>query len=85
MIDRLDSPLALDDVEKALTPQISHSSGRLPVSREGSKGLSRVGTRGTTDPDFEVDWEEDDRENPRNWSVWHKSVIIGFISWSTWV
>ncbi|PKX88823.1 MFS transporter [Aspergillus novofumigatus IBT 16806] len=34
-------------------------------------------------PDFEVDWEPDDPENPRNWSIWYRSFIVGAVSFST--
>ena len=68
-------------LEKALTPQISARSERLPLSRHATS----IRTTGTTDPDFEVDWEQDDPENPRNWPVWYKGIVLGFISWSTWV
>ncbi|KAA6411574.1 MAG: MFS multidrug transporter [Lasallia pustulata] len=65
-----------DKPERVLTQQISIASCR---------GTS-VGTTGPTDPDFEVDWDDDDDPaNPRNWPMWYKGVTIGFISWSTWV
>ncbi|MCJ1285099.1 hypothetical protein MMC26_004437 [Xylographa opegraphella] len=70
-----------NEPEKALTPQISSRSERLPLSRHATS----IRTTGTTDPDFEVDWEQDDPENPRNWPIWYKGVVLGFISWSTWV
>ena len=38
----------------------------------------------TRDEDFEVDWEgDDDTENPYNWPVWYKSIVIAAISWGT--
>ena len=39
----------------------------------------------TTDPDFEVDFEEGDPDNPKNWSVLYKAFAIFSMSWSTWV
>ncbi|MCJ1475105.1 hypothetical protein MMC13_003765 [Lambiella insularis] len=68
-----------DDPEKALTPQISSVSERLAVSRIGTS----IKTSGTTDPRFEVDWEENDPHNPKNWPVWYKGLTLFFISWST--
>lgn len=47
--------------------------------------VTSVCTTGTTDPDYEVDWEEKDPENPRNWPLWYRGVIVGFLSWNTWV
>ncbi|MCJ1397241.1 hypothetical protein MMC11_000433 [Xylographa trunciseda] len=70
-----------DNLGKVLTPQVSNHSGRPPLSRHATS----IRTTATTDPDFEVDWEDDDPENPRNWPVWYKGIVLGFISWSTWV
>lgn len=70
------------DAERVLTQQSSILSRGLPLSRRRTS----VGTTGTTDPSFEVDWDDDDDPaNPRNWPMWYKGVTIGFISWSTWV
>lgn len=69
----------LEDPEKALTPEISWTS-RPPLSRQ----CTSVGTTGTrADPEFEVDWEVDDPNNPQNWPTWYKGIVIGFVSWST--
>jgi len=53
-----------------------------------SRGATSVGTTGTNDPSFEVDWDDDDgpdKMNPINWPIWYKGMTIGFISWSTFV
>lgn len=71
----------LEDLEKALTPQISRAS-QPPLSRT----CTSVGTTGTKyDPQFEIDWEVNDSRNPLNWPTWYKGIVIGFVSWSTWV
>lgn len=68
--------------ERVITQVISIASRGPALSRRRTS----VGTTGTMDPDFEVDWDDDDDpENPRNWPMWYKGVTIGFISWSTWV
>lgn len=52
-------------------------------------GLARVGTNistmssKSTDPAFEVDFEEDDPENPRNMSMWAKSWAIFSCAFAT--
>lgn len=56
-----------------------------PIRPMVSRGAVSVGTTGTNDPDFEVDWEDDDPMDPINWPTWYKALTIGFISWSTWV
>ena len=71
-----------EEPEKALTPHVSQTSTRPPLSRKATS----IGTTGTNNPEFEVDWDgEDDPTNPRNWPMWYKGMTIGFISWSTWV
>lgn len=71
----------LDD-QTALTPQ---------ASRYTQPDLTRSATKGTTassinrNPSFEIDWAEDDRENPRNWSKWYKGFILFTISFGTLV
>ncbi|KAF2871479.1 major facilitator superfamily domain-containing protein [Massariosphaeria phaeospora] len=46
--------------------------------------ITSVTTNMTTDPRFEVDFNEDG-ENPEDWSMALKSMIIGFMSFSTLV
>ena len=71
-----------DDPVKVLTPHVSRATSRPPLSRKATS----IGTTGTTDPAFDIDWEDqDDTENPRNWPLWYKGLTIGFISWSTLV
>jgi len=71
-----------DEPETALTPQITRVTSKPPLSRKATS----IRTTATTDPAFEIDWEDgDDTENPRNWPLWYKGLTIGFISWSTWV
>lgn len=71
-----------EDAEVALTPQASRASQQLSLSRK----VTSVGTTGTTDPNFEVDWDgENDPENPRNWSVAYRGMVLGFLSWNTLV
>jgi hypothetical protein len=78
------SPPALDqhDAEDdVLTPQISELSLQLQPSLTAR--VTSVGTTGTTDPNFEVDFEENDPENPQNWSMGYKAMAISFLSWNT--
>lgn len=41
------------------------------------------GTTGSRMPEYEVDFEEDDALNPRNWSLWYKSWVVGGLSFAT--
>jgi hypothetical protein len=50
----------------------------------GEKALTTVSTNMTTDPRFEVDFD-DNGENPQDWSTAKKALVIGFMSFSTLV
>ena len=65
----------------SLQPVTSYPSIGHPISRP----TTTIGSTRTNDPDFEVDWEEDDPNNPVNWPNWYKGLIIGGISWGTFV
>lgn len=52
-----------DDPGKALTPQLS----RVP----SKPAPSRKVTTGTSDPHFEIEWEDaSEPANPQNWPLW---------------
>jgi len=82
-----------DDIEPSTRPSLvrvrsnrSYASGAegyadITLQREKS-GLSLSRTQ-TSDPAFEVDWEEDDKGNPKNWSLAWKSFIIFVFSFAT--
>jgi len=80
-VSEIDLAVNHEDPEKDAVPGIL-STGLRTVS---SKNAASIRTTGTNNPDFEVDWDdEDDPMNPRNWPVWYKGLTIFFISWSTW-
>ena len=55
-----------------------------PLDR--TKSGASVGTTGTQNLAFEVDWDgPDDPDNPLNWSLGYKSVVIATMSYSTTV
>lgn len=67
-----------------MTPQISHATARPVISREVT--ITKTTTAGTTitlDPGFEVDFDDADPEDPRNWPILYKSFIIFAISYGT--
>ncbi|KAI9670479.1 MAG: hypothetical protein M1817_004346 [Caeruleum heppii] len=64
------------------TPGPDSRSIRPQLSRQATS----IKTCATSDPAFEVDFDgEDDRDNPRNWPLWYRGLIIGLLSFSTWV
>ncbi|KAL4780938.1 major facilitator superfamily domain-containing protein [Aspergillus varians] len=51
-----------------------------------TRRVTSIGTTGTTDPNYEVDFEdEDDPANPKNWSFGYKGMAIAMLSWNTLV
>ena len=51
-----------------------------------TKSGASAATTGTQDPAFEVDWDgPDDPDNPLNWSLGYKSMVIAVLSYSTTV
>ena len=71
-----------------LTPQIAELGLTPQLSRLSQHEATRIATNvstWTTDPGFEVDWEDGDPDNPRNWPLWYKSMVIFAISYGTLV
>lgn len=42
-----------------------------------------AGTTGTSDLAFEVDWEDGDKNDPQQWPLWYKGVVIVIFSYAT--
>jgi hypothetical protein len=60
------------------------------ITRVESRVMSRFATNKTgisvattTDPNFEVDFEDGDPADPHNWPFWYRCVVIFFVSYST--
>jgi len=97
-IDTLDSAETLHDNDqqppepdlrnnnRMLIPQIAELPLTPQVSRVSRPPATRIATNAsawTTDPAFEVDWEDGDPDNPRNWPLWYKSIVLFAISYGT--
>ncbi|EXJ59582.1 hypothetical protein A1O7_03728 [Cladophialophora yegresii CBS 114405] len=70
-----------DNDERALTLTITQAS-----RQSATRTATRITTRGTDftlDPNYEVDFDPDDPEDARNWSIWYKSYAIFSISFGT--
>jgi hypothetical protein len=49
-----------------------------------TRKVTSIGTTGTTDPNYEVDFEEgDDPANPKTWTPKYKAMAIGMLSYNT--
>lgn len=60
------------------------------ITRVESKAISRFATNRTgisvattTDPNYEIDFEDGDPADPHNWPLWYRCVVIFFVSYST--
>jgi len=49
-----------------------------------TRTATSIGTTGSRLPDFEVDFEPNDPDNPRNWPLWYRGLTIGLVSYATW-
>ncbi|KAK6086921.1 MFS transporter [Seiridium cupressi] len=50
-----------------------------------TRTATSAGSTASRPPDFEVAFEDDDPENPRNWSVAYRAWVTFCISFTTWV
>jgi len=73
-------------LERALTPDQeteAERAAREPVSR--TRTGTSVGSAASRPPEFEVSYEPDDPEDPKNWPVAYRAWVIFCVSFSTWV
>jgi Major Facilitator Superfamily len=75
----------LSPLEHALTPDLETDAEHLarPEITYTKTGASIV-TTGSRLPSFEVDFESNDPEDPKNWPMWYRGLTIGAVSYSTW-
>lgn len=85
--DSIESDI-LSPLEHALTPDLRTEEERLgrgALTITKTKTGTSFGTTGSRLPNFEVDFTPDDPDDPRNWPLWYRGMVIGFVSFSTWV
>jgi hypothetical protein len=73
-------------LERALTPDLeteAEHTAREPISH--TRTGTSIGSNASRPPDFEVIFDTDDPENPKNWPLWYRGWIIFVVSFSTWV
>ena len=76
---------SLSDTDEVLS--IHQSLSRNAGLDDGDKAMAHITTTTTnmtTDPRFELDFD-DDGENPQDWPMWKKALVIFFMSYSTLV
>ncbi|KAK0649471.1 major facilitator superfamily domain-containing protein [Cercophora newfieldiana] len=79
----------LSPLEHALTTDLrteaEHEAARAELALTQTRTRTSIGSHASRPPDFEVVFDSDDSENPRNWPLWYRSWIIFCVSFSTWV
>ncbi|TAQ89853.1 hypothetical protein B7494_g1824 [Chlorociboria aeruginascens] len=75
----------LSPLERALTPDLETAAEhfahtQLTYTRTGTS----FATNGSRHPSFEIDFVDNDPDDPRNWSLLYRGVTIGAVSFSTW-
>ncbi|KAL5358024.1 major facilitator superfamily domain-containing protein [Aspergillus floccosus] len=70
---------------EALVEELSRRISRISEPNPDlTRRVTSIGTTGTSDPNYEVDFEsEDDPENPKNWTIKYKAMAMTFLSWNT--
>jgi hypothetical protein len=90
-VDR-DDPLAQDepvlplerctDAELLAAPDTTYAISGPELTYALSRGS--VLTSASRPSSFEVDFTADDPDDPHNWPVWYRAMILGFVSFATW-
>lgn len=83
---RLDVNDPYENLEHCITPDVETEAERMarePITytRTGTS----IGSTASRPPEFEVYFEENDPENPRNWPLWYRCWCIFCVSFATWV
>jgi len=69
----LTQPDCETDAEHAARPELTYT-----------KTGASVATNGSRHPSYEIDFADNDPEDPRNWPLWYRGMIIGCVSYATW-
>ncbi|KAH0599229.1 hypothetical protein MHUMG1_03346 [Metarhizium humberi] len=83
---RLDATDAYENLDHCITPDVETEAERMarePITytRTGTS----IGSTASRPPEYEVYFEENDPENPRNWPLWYRCWCIFCVSFATWV
>lgn len=76
---------SLSDTDEVLSihQSLSRNAGLDECGDKSMAHVTTTTTNMTTDPRFEIDF--DDGENPQDWPMWRKAIVIFFMSFSTLV
>jgi hypothetical protein len=75
-----------ETLQRAITPDVETDAERWardPISHV--RTTTSVASAASRLPDFEVIFEENDPENPKNWPLWYRAWAMFVVSFCTWV
>jgi hypothetical protein len=70
------------DTEFIVVPEITNTISGPELTNTVTK--ASVLTSASRPSSFEVDFTADDPEDPHNWPVWYRGMVLGFVSFATW-
>lgn len=76
----------VSNLSRAMSTEIqteAERQARDPITH--TKSGASFGSTASRPPDFEVIFEENDPENPKNWPVWYRAWCLFVVSYSTWI
>ncbi|KAH8886497.1 MFS general substrate transporter [Thozetella sp. PMI_491] len=74
----------LSPLEHALTPDLRVENDFVTRELSLARTTTSIGSCASRLPDFEVTFEPDDQDNPKNWPKWYRAWVIFCVSYSTW-
>ncbi|RDL32570.1 putative benomyl resistance protein [Venustampulla echinocandica] len=78
-------PDPLSPLERALTADCRTPAEQLgPSNLNLTRTATSFATTGSRIPSFEVEFGDNDPDNPRNWPLWYRGLTIFVVSFSTW-
>lgn len=83
------SPYYNDDIypyeaiSRALTGESSRGAALNALTY--TRSATSIGSTASRPPDFEVTFEPDDPEDPRNWPLWYRAYVLVVLSYTCWV
>jgi len=69
------------DTELVAVPETTHTISGPELTCTVSRGS--ILTSASRPSPFEVDFTDDDPDDPHNWPVWYRAMVLGFVSFAT--
>ena len=83
--DHSDHSDPLSPLERALTPNLYTEDEQIAYqSITHTKTGASLATTGSRNPSFEVDFADNDPDDPKNWPLWYRGLTIFSVSYATW-